>query len=427
MSSQAVLPRRSRRLATIIPASHWISIGYSQVDAQLMENLQLEIKKYCDGEFGSDVRDIELRGRRNDNTLPYHDMLLPHWKKFAKAIHGRASVENIEFYNLCLPPPVLDIMFPTFQSINLISLSLGNIAWGSDGYQRLLSFLNDNRSLKKLIMGEERINDLSTASSLSDAVRDHPTLETLGLIHCGLNNTAILKKILEGCTRLKGMRKLGIGMNNIGSDSVTVLADFIRSNNMSDDDALVLASALTQNTNLEDLDLSKNDITEAGEKTLLKAVYDPTSMDSIIESNHTCKIYTYDSRIPSIKAQRPPLEQEVLRINNNDDRDISIRRKIRHKVVLALCGYGSNVELFDLSYLNDLPLQLMPRVLELIQEHSQSRSRAVITMPNQLEKDALSRLFHTLRGWELPLIFENLRGPSPEGGGKKRKRRKTRR
>ena len=27
----------------------------------------------------------------------------------------------------------------------------------------------------------------------------------------------------------------------------------------------------------------------------------------------------------------------------------------------------------------------------------------------QLERDALSRLFHTLRGWELPLLFENLR------------------
>ena len=42
----------------------------------------------------------------------------------------------------------------------------------------------------------------------------------------------------------------------------------------------------------------------------------------------------------------------------------------------------------------------------------------------QLEKDALSRLFHTLRGWELPVLFENLKGPSADS---KRKRRKTRR
>ena len=148
MSSQAVLHRRSSRLATIIPASHWISMGYSQDDALRLEIRQHDMKKYCDGEYGSDVRAVELRGRRNGGALPYHDMLLPHWKKVCKALKESTFVENIEFYNTCLPLPVLDIMFPTFQSINLISLSLGNIAWGSDGYQRLLSFLNDNRSLK---------------------------------------------------------------------------------------------------------------------------------------------------------------------------------------------------------------------------------------------------------------------------------------
>ena len=33
-NNQQVLPRRSRRLATIIPASHWIGLGYSEDDAQ---------------------------------------------------------------------------------------------------------------------------------------------------------------------------------------------------------------------------------------------------------------------------------------------------------------------------------------------------------------------------------------------------------
>ena len=50
MSNQSALPRRSRRLATIIPASHWISIGYSEDDATAMEKLQNDMKKYCDGD-----------------------------------------------------------------------------------------------------------------------------------------------------------------------------------------------------------------------------------------------------------------------------------------------------------------------------------------------------------------------------------------
>ena len=86
-------------------------------------------------------------------------------------------------------------------------------------------------------------------------------------------------------------------------------------------------------------------------------------------------------------------------------------KKIRKKVVLALCG--TDGELFDLRHFNNLPLQLMPRVLELIQEHSGPRTERrvngawVHASTEQLEKDALSRLFHTLRGWELPSLFEN--------------------
>jgi len=53
---------------------------------------------------------------------------------------------------------------------------------------------------------------------------------------------------------------------------------------------------------------------------------------------------------------------------------------------------------------------MMPRVLELIQEHTEVRT--VNNTPFQLEEDALARLFHTLRGWELPLLFDNLNGSS---------------
>jgi len=53
---------------------------------------------------------------------------------------------------------------------------------------------------------------------------------------------------------------------------------------------------------------------------------------------------------------------------------------------------------------------MMPRVLELIQEHTEFRT--VNNTPFQFEKDALARLFHTLRGWELPLLFDNLNGSS---------------
>ena len=148
---------------------------------------------------------------------------------------------------------------------------------------------------------------------------------------CGLSNVNILEIILEGCTSMKG---LAIEGDYLGSEGAPLIANFIRGNhplemlglgctNISDNDTLILASALKENTNLYWMELRENnDITEEGEKNLLNVVFDPN-------------------------------------------------------------------------------------------------------MPTQLEKDALSRLFHTLRGWELPMLFENLNKPSTNGG--KKKRRKTRR
>jgi len=140
-------------------------------------------------------------------------------------------------------------------------------------------------------------------------------------------------------------------------DPIGVILDFIRSNNptkilrldnnnISDNDTLLLASALKKNSNLQQLNLRNNKITEEGEKTLLNAMFDPTSMDSLVESNHTCMAYTYDTKKPSVVVQRPPIETEVLDINADDN--INIQQKIRKKVVLALCGVDGSLSLIYL-------------------------------------------------------------------------------
>jgi len=368
-----------------------------------MEKIQLGIKKYCDG----DDNEIILIGNSAE-ILPHHDMMLPHWKKLAIGFNGR-TLKKISLCGITLPTPVLDIIFPALQSIGL-SILLHDVQLGNEGLLRLTSFIKDNTTIKTLSIGGERIYDLSIANSLSGAVKDHPSLNVLFFFKCGLNNAEILRRLLEGCTKLN---HLGIDGEKLGCEAVRILGEFICNNyplkhlnltssKISDNDTLLLASALQMNTNLSSLNLKKNDIAEEGEKALLKAMYDPTSMDTIIESNHSCVAFTYEMGSESSIAQRPPLETEVFLINVRDTH--SIMQKIRMKVVAALCGVDG--DLFDLSHFNDLPLELMPRVLELIQEHTKLRKKVVRS--RELERDALSRLFHTLRGWELPLLFENL-------------------
>jgi len=398
-----------------------------------MEKLQQDMKNYCDG----DDAKIELRprGTGSDDMLPHHDMMLPHWQRFAKAVRGRTKVEEVKIYSVSLPRPVLDIILPTLQTLNLVGLTLFYTGLGNEGFQSLSSFVKGSTSLKDLAFGVDIIDDMSVADSISNAVHNHPSLEQIVFFNCGLNNTEILGKILDGCGKLKSLTLnfLSISCENLGPVGVNVIMDFIISNhptlevlklqhnNISDSDLLLLASSLKKNTNLRQMNLRHNDITEEGEKTLLKAVFDPTSMDSIIESNHICIPYTYDISNASVLSQRPAVERELMYTNANED--FSVGQKIRKKVVLALCGVDGS--LFDLSLFNDLSLPLMPRVLELIQEHSVTRRVAsALVDTGQLEKDALSRLFRTLRGWELPLLFENL-SPKKETIGK-RKRRKTR-
>jgi len=446
LSAAAVLPRRSRRLATIIPASHWISMGYSQEDAQALEGLQQDMKKYCDD--GLDGTNIKIVGKGSgDEVLPHNDMMLPHWQKFANVLRGRMNADDVLLHCVSLPVSVLDIIFPAFQSTNLTGLSLCRTEFENGGWQHLSSFLKINTSLDRLFLGGDLIDDVAVASSLSDAIKSHPNLVMLAFSRCGLNNTPILREILEGCTRVTAF---GLTMDNIGSEGTTLISEFIEANypiqylnldrNMiTDNDTLVLASALKNNDYLEKLVLTGNDITEEGEKQLLKALYNPTNMDSIVDSNHICEVYTYDTKNPLVVSQRPPIETEVLNVNADDEK--SLQELIRKKVILALCGVDGG--LFDLSHFNGLPLKLMPRVLELIQEHSKSRTEMIRNIPiedeslflsveddcyyrKQLEKDALSRLYHTLRAWELPLLFENLH-TSSNGAGTKRKRRKTRR
>jgi len=459
--NQRALPRDVRDVLQQLPfisALHWSRMGYSWNDAQKMENLHKNIKKCIDGEY-HEPHHLLIACRREDfdYVVPHHDIMFPRWKDLTKSLIRRTLIEQVHIkrfsiVGVSLPVSVLDIIFPAIQSMKLDELSLVDVGLSNEGMLRLSSFLRENRTIWNLIIGVNGVDDLSVASSLSDAISNHPKLSSLSAGRCGSNiMSGIVPKILNGCGKLEQV-DLNLDSDFV-SEGITAISDFIRCNHpvvlikmhrqkIKDSDISVLATSLKENTNLQMLDLRNCDVTEEGAKALLKSMFDPTSMDSIMECNHKCvphtfnvthqqfpnQIIPYDIYRSAIQIQRSLLEIEVLCINgmiNENGVDISIQQKIRMKVILALSGVDGS--LFDLSHFNDLPLQLMPRALELIQEHTIHRTRAVTVrrLPRQLEKDALSRIFHTLRGWELPLLFENL-SPKKETVGK-RKRRKTHR
>ena len=108
--------RRSSRIATIIPASYWTSIGYSEAGGQARVNLQLDMKRYCDGSDDEFTiiklipKDSEGEIYLRDCKLSHNDMMLPHWQKFGDSVSGRNTVKDVHLCGVHLPVSVLDII-----------------------------------------------------------------------------------------------------------------------------------------------------------------------------------------------------------------------------------------------------------------------------------------------------------------------------
>jgi len=368
-------PRRSRRLSTIIPASHWMSIGYVPMDAQVMENLMIDMNSYCEEGIDDDVKLRPKPGHFGENVVPYHDTMLPLWKRFSQAL------------SLCTDED--------FEELYIKSISM----------------------------------DIQVVRTLSDSIMNsHRNLKFVKLRRCGMNDTSLLQTFLAGCSRIK---TIDLEYNEITSEGALSISDFISTNpvrlqaiflnhnNLSDRDMIVLSSALKSNTYLLILELQHNDITEHGWKAIQKAQFDETSMNSLFHCNHKCLVSNHSEGEEHTEGHEKTIliEAELVEIHADMDEhrnpftgQTSIVKRIRRKVILSLCR--ADGELFDLRILNDVPLQLMPCVLELIQEHTVVRKKICRYKDeeDQLEKDVLSRLFHVLRGWHLPLLFDNLHG-----------------
>jgi len=230
-NQSAVLPRRSRRLASIIPAAHWVSIGYSEDDALAYEKLQNDMKKYCDNNGDAD---IDLCVRRNEfGLLPHHDLMIPHWQKLLKSLKGRTNVA-FGLVDISLPASLLETVFPALQLVNIVELTLFGCRMGSEGFTLLSFFLENNSNLESLGVGADDINGysidqgMSVASTFSEAIKNHPTLEKVFIAACiAYNTTNILRTILEGTTTIKDLTI----SNYFDSEDIAVFADFISSNN----------------------------------------------------------------------------------------------------------------------------------------------------------------------------------------------------
>ncbi|KAL9187503.1 hypothetical protein ACHAXT_001606 [Thalassiosira profunda] len=335
-------------------------------------------------DYGADYGEPDL-------ILPHDESLDASWDAVVNSpFFGATSSLSIE--KIELTDTILRKIAGGLKGKSLHYLTLSRTSLSDKGLLILADLVGSSRHLEAFSLMANPINDLPAAGTLSRALLSAPRLQKVDLTRCNLgDNPDILSVILQ--SNAKG---IGLQQNGIGSAGAEVIAQYIErnprtwnidlyGNALGDNDAILIAEALKKNNKLYGMQLEGNRFTVAGAKSLMSAIFDASSLNSIAESNHTCNL-----RLFSIGPQTL-----LSRINFEFDR--------KKKVLVALQSKSDAL----LRYLMDVPVELMPRVLEFVQAESNARKRA-------------NTMYAIARFWEMPSLYSYHRlGAKPSS---KRKR-----
>ena len=182
------------------------------------------------------------------------------------------------------------------QKIHFLQINL------RDADQNCAIFLSTNPSLKDISICNCNLGGAVNILLSALFNRSKDTLERLNLSehHIGLGGIYLEKLVYTLHTKCKSLRSLNLDDNGIGRKGCTLLAKLLKNeeskleelhlydNSLDSDCAIILADALLRNTTLKRLGLRGNrKINTSGWAAILQLVCDTSSINNVIESNHT--------------------------------------------------------------------------------------------------------------------------------------------
>ena len=175
-------------------------------------------------------------------------------------------------------------------------------------------------------------------------------------------------------------------------------------NQFDDNDALSITKALKQNLYLRQLDLRYNNITKVGWKALGKAEFDNTSLNAAAYSNHTCAI-----EYPSVEDDDEIRGVDTSEMNNNPLSEMHLHpRYVRQKKIYSALS-KRNRELSNVGHFEDVPVELLPDMLQSIQRYSHYRVGDPDISQGFGDVKPLSIVYEVCRNWEESIaVFEAL-------------------
>jgi len=386
-----------------IPLSHWR--GFDEQYTQEMYCLLSDIKRCTSGLRRGDVSSVICLGEEtSDIFLQHDDILLPHWKELANALQlHELNHYELFIFNVQLTSEVLDLLTPALKGKPLMELILERNGFANnEGTKFITEFIKHNNELDRFDCMNNQISNMEDTILLVDAIVSHPSITQVQIENC-LVGDEIYEVLRPIFASNKHWVRIDLERNNIQTEGDTAIPDYIATNpplenlylsgnKLNDDDALLIARALKHNTNLKELVLDNNNITHIGKEALSKAVYDPTSLNSMSDCNHTCIIHVDG-------GMRNPLGC------GNDNRMLSSSILKRGAKIYQLLSNrnkeGSNVRHlnseFDGEDEEEDSLKLVPQVLECVHRYPRA---------SKLTAHPLSIIYEVLRGWKMPELYE---------------------
>ena len=380
----------------------WEGLGYNQDHAFSMRVLQNGLLRGI-----SDLKRVgvtTMAGATPTNItitageilLP-DDLLLPLWKEFSEALCSLAANQLIclGVGNIQLPKAVRDAVEPALKTAPIDRLILTNNMLGSDGINFLTNVLEAN-PMHSLCLDRNEIDCGTEMLSLLEAARNNTRLGVLHLKNCGIGRLIQIKPDIA--PPLFSLPSVSLMGNQLGSHAASLISNCLASNPrinilslddnlLNDKDAALIANSLKTNENLVRLMLCGNNFTDTGIKSLYKLVYDDQSLNAMKNCNHRCelKLFAENEQIPDgIDEAVFPMNGKVFGVDDfpdsvnvvlrscaNGDIDgifnlMQIEGRKKMKMIYAL--QGGNKGQFNMIYLNDVSLKLMPKVLAFVQE-----------------------------------------------------------
>jgi len=168
-------------------------------------------------------------------------------------------------------------------------------------------------------------------------------------------------------------------------------------NNFNDRSVPFFADALRNNSTLLSFHMTGNNIkVKSGRKDLIQlALCDHTSLQSIAESNHTCLVTLNNGKNGNLHTH----EEKFRSINALENEG----QKIGYKVIASL--FTLKTIAFNPRDFQHIPLKLMPRLLELVQQQMGygKYGRGVLKAPVRAKgsNPRLTRVYEVVHGWSM--------------------------